>query len=168
MIGEAVLGENNVSELIDLTRFWNWKDSPIDKMNIDSGYLNSNDYLAGKAPGEISALNLQGATSATPVTVQDLITALANKQAPAFDNLTALEQLKDLINKGTDSAATGRDKVLESNTELFKKLLELEHEAKMAELKAKEDNQSGSGGLPGLPNIPGLPDLPDLPGLPIP
>jgi hypothetical protein len=27
--GEAVLGESNAAEKIDLTRFWNWKDSPI-------------------------------------------------------------------------------------------------------------------------------------------
>ena len=156
MIGEAVLGETNVSELIDITRFWNWKDSPIDKMNIDSNYLNSSDYLAGKAPGEITALNLQGATAATPVTVQDLITALANKQAPTFDNLTALEQLKDIINKGSDSASTGRDKVLESNTDLMKTLLELEYAAKAAENNKKEEepepnsNSSGGGMLGGL------------------
>ena len=45
MIGEAVLGETNVSEVIDLTRFWNWKDSPIDKMDIGKDYLNNTDYL---------------------------------------------------------------------------------------------------------------------------
>jgi hypothetical protein len=152
MIGEAVLGETNVSELIDLTRFWNWKDSPIDKMNIDSGYLNSNDYLAGKAPGEISALNLQGATSATPVTVQDLITALANKQAPTFENLTALEQLKEIINKGTDSAAAGRDKLIENSTDLMKAILE--HAAKMAENDKSDTSGIDDGGIPGG-GIPG-------------
>lgn len=29
MVGEAVLGNSNASEKIDLTRFWNWQDSPI-------------------------------------------------------------------------------------------------------------------------------------------
>ena len=85
MIGEAVLGETNVSEKIDLTRFWNWQDSPIDKMEIDSSYLNAHDYLAGKSTKDISALNLQGATAAVPVTNADLISALVSKQA---QNLT--------------------------------------------------------------------------------
>jgi hypothetical protein len=160
MIGEAVLGENNVSEVIDLTRFWNWKDSPIDKMDLDSNYLNNADYLAGKAPGEISALNLQGATAATPVTVPDLVAALVAKQAPTFENLTALEQLKELINKGTDSAASGRDKLIENNTELTKAILE--HAAKLAEINKSDD----SGGIPGIPGIPEIPGIPGIPGIP--
>ena len=125
MIGEAVLGETNVSEVIDITRFWNWKDSPIDKMEITSDYLNSTDYLANKTTKDISALNVQGATAATPVTVNDLITALVNKQTPTFGNITGLEQLKDVLNAGTASAASGRDKVLDSAKEYMQIAKEL-------------------------------------------
>ncbi len=123
MIGEAVLGETNVSEKIDLTRFWNWKDSPIDKMNIDSSYLNSSDYLAGKKTKDISALNLQGATAPNAVTVPDLISALVNKQAPNFKDITGLDQLKDVLNEGTKSAAAGRDNVISASTDLAKSAL---------------------------------------------
>ena len=117
MVGEAVLSETNVSEVIDLTRFWNWKDSPIDKMELSSDYLNPTDYLADKATKDVSALNVQGATPATPVTVNDLITALASKQTPAFENITGLGELKEVLNAGTTSAATGRDKIMDNAKE---------------------------------------------------
>ncbi len=115
MIGEAVLGETNVSEKIDITRFWNWKDSDIDHMDIDSSYLNGTDYLAGKSTKDISALNMNGATAATPVTVPDLVSALVSKQTPTFDNITGLEQTASILNKATESAASGRDKALEQS-----------------------------------------------------
>lgn len=115
MIGEAVLGETNVSEKIDITRFWNWKDSDIDHMDIDSSYLNGTDYLAGKSTKDITALNMNGATAATPVTVPDLVSALVSKQTPTFDNITGLEQTASILNKATESAASGRDKALEQS-----------------------------------------------------
>ena len=123
MIGEAVLGETNVSEEIDITRFWNWQDSPIDKMELDSSYLNGNDYLQGKSTKDVSALNMQGATSATPVTVPDLVSALVSKQTPTFDNITGLDQLKDVLNTGTNSAAAGRDNAIKSSAEVTKAAL---------------------------------------------
>ena len=115
MVGEAVLGETNVSEKIDITRFWNWKDSDIDHMDIDSSYLNGTDYLAGKSTKDITALNMNGATAATPVTVPDLVSALVSKQTPTFDNITGLEQTASILNKATESAASGRDKAMEQS-----------------------------------------------------
>lgn len=115
MVGEAVLGETNVSEKIDITRFWNWKDSEIDHMDIDSSYLNGTDYLAGKSTKDITALNMNGATAATPVTVPDLVSALVSKQTPTFDNITGLEQTASILNKATESTANGRDKAMEQS-----------------------------------------------------
>ena len=123
MIGEAVLGETNVSEEIDITRFWNWQDSPIDKMEIDSSYLNGNDYLQGKSTKDVTALNMQGATAATPVTVPDLVSALVNKQTPTFDNITGLDQLKEVLNAGTNSAAAGRDNAIKASADVAKAAL---------------------------------------------
>lgn len=125
MIGEAVLGETNVSELIDLTRFWNWKDSPIDKMDIGKDYLNNTDYLDGKAPAGTTALNIQSATAPQSVTMTDLISVLAGKQTPQFGNITGLEQLKDILNEGTKSASSGRDKILDSNSAMLGKVIDL-------------------------------------------
>lgn len=139
MIGEAVLGETNVSEEIDLTRFWNWQDSPIDKMDIDSSYLNGNDYLQGKSTKEISALNMQGATAATPVTVPDLVSALANKQTPTFNNITGLDQLKDVLNTATNSAASGRDNAINTSADVAKAALS-------AAMTSGQTQSGGNGG----------------------
>lgn len=134
MIGEAVLGQTNVSEPIDLTRFWNWQDSPIDKIDIDSSYLNGADYLANKNTKDITSMGLQGATATTPVTVQDLLTAMVNKQTPQFENLTGQNQLAQLIGKNTDSATTGRDNVVNQSTSMVNKALDVF--SKQEELKA--------------------------------
>ncbi|MCL1851225.1 MAG: DUF4332 domain-containing protein [Bacteroidetes bacterium] len=124
MIGEAVLGETNVSEVIDLTRFWNWQDSPIDKMELNKDFLNSKDYLADKTAAEIAALHVQGATAPASVPVPDLIKTLADKTAPGFKDITGLDQLKDVLNAGTESASKGRDKALEENTKFNAKLID--------------------------------------------
>lgn len=144
MIGEAVLGETNVSEEIDITRFWNWQDSPIDKMEIDSRYLNGNDYLQGKSTKDVTALNMQGATAATPVTVPDIISALVNKQSPTFDNITGLDQLKEVLNTGTNSAAQGRDNAINSSTDIAKAALSAL--TSQANNKGKENNETNNQG----------------------
>ena len=118
MIGEAVLGETNVSEEIDLTRFWNWKDSPIDSMEITKDYLNSTDYLANKTTKDISALNLQGANATQAVTVPDLIAALVNKQTPQFSNITGLDQINSLLGNATSTNAAAQAKVVDNSTAL--------------------------------------------------
>ncbi|MCL2496794.1 MAG: hypothetical protein FWF04_05200, partial [Clostridiales bacterium] len=115
MIGEAVLGETNVSEKIDITRFWNWKDSPIDKMEINNSYLNNTDYLADKTTKDIAALNLAGADAPTARDFNDLISVLAAKQTPSFENITGLDQLKEIVNQATQSAAAGRKEALDTS-----------------------------------------------------
>lgn len=118
MIGEAVLGETNVSEEIDLTRFWNWKDSPIDSMEITDKYLNSTDYLSDKTTKDINALNLQGANATQAVTVPDLIAALVNKQTPTFDNITGLDQINSLLSSATSTNAAAQAKVVDNSNAL--------------------------------------------------
>ncbi|MDR2910181.1 MAG: DUF4332 domain-containing protein [Bacteroidales bacterium] len=125
MIGEAVLGETNVSELIDLTRFWNWKDSPIDKMELTSDYLNNTDFPDGKATSNIAALDVQGTTPAATEKMVDLISALIAKQIPSSNNITGLDQLKDVLNVGAKSAAEGRKEVLDATTKLAEQSVEI-------------------------------------------
>ncbi|NLV16400.1 MAG: hypothetical protein GXY50_04205 [Syntrophomonadaceae bacterium] len=152
MIGEAVLGETNVSEEIDLTRFWNWKDSPIERMTLDGSYLDGTDYLAGKTTKDISALNMEGVQATAPVTVPDLITALVNKQTPSFDNLTGLEQLAQILNTATNTTATGRDAALKSAAESMKNALEYSYKAgggKSEDEKTSPEGGSNAGGNAG-------------------
>ena len=143
MIGEAVLGETNVSEKIDITRFWNWKDSDIDHMSIDNNYLNGNDYLKDKSTKDIKALNMTGASAPQAVTVPDLLSAMINKQTPSFNDITGLEQTASILNKATDSASTGRDKALEAANDSAKNAIETvkalgEYKNKQLELENKQ------------------------------
>ncbi|HFC8517968.1 TPA: DUF4332 domain-containing protein [Neisseria weaveri] len=138
MIGEAVLGETNVSEEIDLTRFWNWQDSPIDKMEINNKYLNSNDYLSGKSTKDISALNLKSADAPKVTMDMDVLSALIGKNAPSFSDITGQAHLKDVLNAGTASAQAGRDKVIDASADLAKSALSYVSELKFR----KEENEN--------------------------
>lgn len=118
MIGEAVLGATNVSEKIDLTRFWNWKDSPIDSMTLNNTYLDSKDYLENKTTPQITPLGLDQMQLTKPIEVADLIKALIEKKTPEFDNITGLEQAAAILNKATDTTAAGRDKVIDETSKM--------------------------------------------------
>nr|WP_300006287.1 hypothetical protein [Tissierella sp.] len=146
MIGEAVLGETNVSEEIDLTRFWNWKDSPIDNMSLDSTYLSNTDYLAGKGMKDNSVNSNQGSSSGATgsVTTADLVSALIAKQTPNFDNITGLDKIKSLLNGDKDTAAKGRNDVLEGSRDLTKKAIEEAGKAAKAAEESKKEEKSNS------------------------
>lgn len=142
MIGEAVLGETNVSEEIDITRFWNWQDSPIDKMEITKDYLNGTNYLDGVSTKDVTALNMQGAAAATPVTVPDLVKALVDKQTPTFENITALSELKDAVVNNGNNAQKGLDKALDTSKGMAEGIVnyykaEFDSEARIKEAEAK-------------------------------
>ena len=124
MVGEAVLGETNVSEKIDLTRFWNWQDSPIDKMEITSDYLSKTDYLKDKNTSSITPLNIQSATAPTSLDAPDLLKELREKDRPNFGNLTGLDQLKEVLNRGTESAENALSKGMDLTKDALKTSVE--------------------------------------------
>ena len=123
MIGEAVLGATNVSEEIDLTRFWNWSDSPIDKMELNAAALKDTDYLKDKNTLSLSALNLSGATNPTSVTVPDLVKALVDRKLPEFDDLTGQQYLKELMTGTASSADAARSAALSTSNDAMKTAL---------------------------------------------
>ena len=69
-------------------------------------------------------MNIEGATATTPVTAADLVSALVGKQTPTFENITGLDQLKEVLNTATNSAATGRDAALQSSGDLAKSAMD--------------------------------------------
>lgn len=144
MIGEAVLGQSNVSELIDLTRFWNWQDSPIDKMETGEASLSGTDYLSGKTTKDISSLGLESATATTGVTVPDLISALVSKATPTFNNLTGLDQLQQLAAATTTSASTGRDNYSNNATSMATKAAELQAQQEQTEANNAKEQKVAS------------------------
>ena len=148
MIGEAVLGATNVSEKIDITRFWNWKDSPIDSMTLDSTYLNKTDYLSGKTTAELKPIGISSPALATPTSVNDVIKSLVEKLPPEFNDITGIERTAEILSKATESNATGRDTVLNKNAEMVNKVVAYATEVMKAQ-SAKSGNRNQ-----GNPNNP--------------
>lgn len=115
MVGEATLGETNVSEKIDLTRFWNWKDSDIDHLDISSDYMSKNSILTSDNANtmDISAAS-QGAAPTAHISTPDLVSALLSRQDPAFKDLSKLVDMGDILKEADKNNAAGRDKALDA------------------------------------------------------
>ncbi len=153
MVAEAVLSETNVSEKIDITRFWNWQDSPIEKMNIDADYLNSTDYLLGKNTKDITALNLAGAEATTARDTINLAESLIGREAAEFKDLTS--QLSSLLSNATNANVQAQQTMIQSNKELATKAMEysmellndqLGKDAKTGKDEAGKTSNNASGG----------------------
>ena len=140
MIGEAVLGDTNVSEEIDLTRFWKWDDSPIDKMEITKDYFNEKSYLSDKSNKSISALNLGNADLTTAIqNTSDLLSAIKSRDTTGlFNNLaeTGLSQLSTALGNSTTNANSLLNKTLTTSSENAVKAYET------AEALEKDDKET--------------------------
>ncbi len=124
MVGEAVLGETNVSEEIDLTRFWNWKDSEHDKMELSASALSSTDYLQDKAPGGFASLGVTGPSAPTAVTTPDLITPMTQKQTPTFTDITGTASTAALMSATGVANIQAQSNALTQNSSVINKALD--------------------------------------------
>ena len=73
VLGEAVLGCCNSSEKIDLTRFWNWKDSPIDRPEDPLTKLPTNGFQGFTLGGADKVEAPSALLTSSPTTPQTLI-----------------------------------------------------------------------------------------------
>jgi hypothetical protein len=131
VLGEAVLGHCPSAEKIDLTRFWNWQDSPADEATaIQNVSLRANNLAALTAPATLSNVpsiinNVAGEGGSTAL--GSLVQALAGK-APAQGDFSTdfLGQalLTTLGGKTIDSAEAARKDALASATSLAGKALD--------------------------------------------
>ena len=148
MIGEAVLGETNVAEEIDLTRFWNWKDAPIDNLDIDESYLDNTDSLAEATTSDISALNLSSAQTPDQQSAVDLLSSLMKKSV-AFDNLTNLANASTLLKNNEDATKTSLETAVDNSSKLleaawknYQSRQQRENDEKVKEAKLKKDDET--------------------------
>ena len=86
---------------------------------------------------------------------------MVGKQTPQFGDITGLEQLKDILNEGTKSASSGRDKILDSNSAMLGKVIdllklkpEIEKNNNSNDNTADKTGGTETGG-PGKPDGPG-------------
>ncbi len=144
MVGEAVLGETNVSEEIDLTRFWNWKDSEHDKMELSASALSSTDYLQDKAPGGFASLGVTGPSAPTAVTTPDLITPMTQKQIPTFTDITGTASTAALMSATGVANIQAQSNALTQNSSVINKALDY----CIAKVKGEAKDSAGQAEAP--------------------
>lgn len=121
MIGEAVLGETNVSELIDLTRFWNWKDSDIEHTQIDASYLNDTSLLKDLNAPTVQ-MPTQGASLPQHVQATQLLKELTKE--PKFVEILSNLDMRELLKQADKNTSTGRDHALTKSSETTQKAID--------------------------------------------
>jgi hypothetical protein len=145
VLGEAVLGHCPAAEKIDLTRFWNWQDSPIPQASDAlTGTLNKGTNLIGvpspntlaSLPSIINNVSSGGADS-------DLAKALigAQKLDSFSSSLTGGDKLADLTGKTLDTAESARKDALSNAQSMATKALDKLPELIKANTAAKEESK---------------------------
>ncbi|MEQ1734846.1 MAG: hypothetical protein ABL886_00280 [Rhodoglobus sp.] len=135
VLGEAVLGHCESSEKIDLTRFWNWQDSPPDEatdLASLAGLFGGGNQLVGPAgatapnalqTGPMVTIN-QGPVALSPA---DLATGLIASM-PATNlpqDLTGITQLGAQAKVQTETTAETLNKTIAEATGLAKKAMDV-------------------------------------------
>jgi hypothetical protein len=116
MVGEAVLGATNVSEKVDVTRFWNWKDSDIDHMEIGQNSFNNGSSLLANAQTMRVDAPTQGVTPTTHITGADLAGALMSRAQPTFADALSVADIRELLKSADSNASAGREAVVSAST----------------------------------------------------
>lgn len=160
VLGEAVLGSCPSAEKIDLTRFWNWKDSPMDQATEISAVTvpNDNRLQSVTAPHELGSLSPIINNFSTQGSSADgsLATALAGKLAEfakPFDpaTMTNTAGLKDVVNKTADTAEAARKDALAAAKEITLKAMDVSAAMKTGDIGKKDPSQPPSPSPPPTP-----------------
>jgi outer membrane protein OmpA-like peptidoglycan-associated protein len=176
VLGEAVLGRSPSAEKIDLTRFWNWQDSPGDEATaIGEITVPSSNMLEGvEAPSKLTSLSpiINNFSTQGPSADSSLATSIAGKAielSKPFDvaALTNAGNLTTIGAKTLDTAESARKDALASATQLATKAMETAAALKTAksnkdkEPEAPKDGEEkpkgGSGGGGETPPNPAPP-----------
>jgi hypothetical protein len=150
VLGEAVLGQCPSAEKIDLTRFWNWQDSPIPQAPDISTLL----------PGQ-RGINITTATA--PANLTSLPSIVTNVNAPAdggggevlkaligakdtrsFTDITGMKELAELTTNTLKTAETARADALGKAQSLASEALKQLPELVKADAAAKAESKKES------------------------
>ncbi|MFF0431766.1 hypothetical protein ACFYU9_06015 [Streptomyces sp. NPDC004327] len=108
VFAEAVLGRSNSAEKIDLTRFWNWKDSPIQITPADIAPV-STATRAQNLDTTAAGMGVSQAKFTPLVAMPDpngLQAIQAITTANLFRDMSGLAQMSQVLSKGIEAAAT--------------------------------------------------------------
>ncbi|HEV2419867.1 MAG TPA: hypothetical protein VGX94_18880 [Terriglobia bacterium] len=130
VLGEAMLGHCASGEKIDLTRFWNWQDSPADSAPAIAPVTVPNAQVptlaTAQAPNQLSGMlpnlvnNTVQAAPPSPNTslLQALITAVLAQKGIDPSTITGASQLATLLQSTQSAAASARADQLKATTDL--------------------------------------------------
>jgi hypothetical protein len=171
VLGEAVLGHCPSAEKIDLTRFWNWQDSPMDDApQIEAVTVPTSSLTAGvTAPSALTGLApmIQNFSTAGPTQDMSLLADLiqAGAAAKGFDvaSLTGSAALADLLKSTLSTAEAARKDALSNATTMATKAMDSIPDVITAKAAAakKDDTKTGDkkdGGTGGA-DAPTVTDL---------
>jgi len=119
MIGEAVLGRTNVSEKVDITRFWNWKDSDIDHIEINQNGLNGHSLLDNADTKWVDAPT-QGVAATDHVSGSGLLNSLTSRAQPTFADVLANTDVRGLLQNADNNASAGREQAMKATSDMTK------------------------------------------------
>jgi hypothetical protein len=171
VLGEAVLGHCESSEKIDLTRFWNWQDSPPDTatdLSAVAGLFADSNQLVGGAGAQAPAVLQPGASMVTinqgpaALTPADLASALIKGQPTSNlpQDLTGITQLGAQMKVQTETTADSLNKTIAEASGLAKEAMkqipsaikakaDADAEREKREKEKKEQENGEGSGSPG-------------------
>ena len=149
MLGEAVLGGCNSCEKIDISRFWNWKDSPIDKVEMIKPTEFKGVELVGtegaKAPSSLvptSPMTLMNISTGqnVPAPSSNLLEQMMGKvpQPTAFADITGMGALKEAQLKQMEMADKARQNAMDNAKSMAEKVVDKLPDMIKAETEVKE------------------------------
>jgi hypothetical protein len=120
VFAEAVLGRSNSAEKLDITRFWNWKDSPIplSPPEISPVQTGSRATPEDLKPGQLSppVLNILNPTNLpAPDSISAVLGALSSMNFRDMSGLAGTQSLARAAMEGTLDAATEAGKLASEN-----------------------------------------------------
>ncbi|MYR54963.1 hypothetical protein GTY54_01435, partial [Streptomyces sp. SID625] len=177
VFAEAVLGRSNSAEKIDLTRFWNWKDSPIQITPADIAPVST----ASRAQNLDTTAAGMGASQAkfTPLVAMPDPNGLQAVQAIAtanlFRDMSGLNTMSQVLSKGIESAATNdkeagvrAQEALKTATEHLQKMAQIAVDAAGKAAPALTGGGGNLSALGGMLNQGGKTDTPKPTAAPAP
>ena len=153
VFAEAVLGRSNSAEKLDITRFWNWQDSPIPLQPPEIAPVTAGSRKEAETltPGQLGSplLNIMTPSGLPdPAGLSAVLTALANgNMFRDQSGLAGTQSLAEAASTGTLNAATEAGRIASEN---FKAVTQQATEMGKAAADmwkiSKSKNGNGSGG----------------------
>jgi hypothetical protein len=153
VLGEAMLGHCASGEKIDLTRFWNWQDSPTESapaiapVTVPSNQVSTlasaqvGNQLAGALPNLINNNNMTPAAQSPNTTLaQALISAMAAVKG-LDPSLSGADKLAALLQNTQNTAETARADMVKANTQITQQVL-----STLGQILAAPSGGGGKGG----------------------